>query len=184
MAWLSFAVFIGIVVGMSGLAVTGFAYRSVYIVLVPLGLIWFLLFGLAANIPGSDLDRDARQIGTEVAMLGVAVATGGFFGGILFRKRGQVAPEAPQQQDSVKKCPDCAEFVREDARKCRFCGHQFGEASSSPPLPKTDALQGGAAASSFAPRSLRGWVEPPQGRESKEESRNSLRPESNRESQG
>lgn len=27
-----------------------------------------------------------------------------------------------------KKCPDCAEMVLADARKCRFCGHEFGSA--------------------------------------------------------
>jgi hypothetical protein len=25
----------------------------------------------------------------------------------------------------VKKCPDCAELVKSEARKCRFCGHEF-----------------------------------------------------------
>ncbi len=27
-----------------------------------------------------------------------------------------------------KKCPDCAEMVLADARKCRFCGYEFGPA--------------------------------------------------------
>jgi predicted RNA-binding Zn-ribbon protein involved in translation (DUF1610 family) len=31
-----------------------------------------------------------------------------------------VAPASAQ-----KKCPDCAEMVLADAKKCRFCGHDF-----------------------------------------------------------
>jgi uncharacterized membrane protein YeaQ/YmgE (transglycosylase-associated protein family) len=27
----------------------------------------------------------------------------------------------------MKQCPDCAELVKSEARKCRFCGHEFGE---------------------------------------------------------
>lgn len=28
-------------------------------------------------------------------------------------------------QPGYKRCPDCAEDVREQARRCRFCGHSF-----------------------------------------------------------
>jgi len=31
----------------------------------------------------------------------------------------------PQQAPAQRKCPDCAEMVLAEARKCRFCGHEF-----------------------------------------------------------
>jgi hypothetical protein len=37
-------------------------------------------------------------------------------------------------KSELKTCPDCAEQVRVAARKCRFCGYQFGE---PPPLRRT-----------------------------------------------
>lgn len=28
--------------------------------------------------------------------------------------------------EGMKQCPECAELVRGEARKCRFCGYEFG----------------------------------------------------------
>ena len=33
----------------------------------------------------------------------------------------------------MKKCPDCAELVQDDARVCRFCRHEFSEQGASKP---------------------------------------------------
>lgn len=35
----------------------------------------------------------------------------------------------------LKKCPVCAEDVRVEARKCRFCGYQFPEPEADQPVP-------------------------------------------------
>src|SRR5579871_2127931 len=36
--------------------------------------------------------------------------------------------------DEYKRCPDCAEMVRAQARKCRFCGYRFEGRQPTPTL--------------------------------------------------
>lgn len=40
-------------------------------------------------------------------------------------RRRAIANVAGIPMGGGKICPDCAEEVRKEARKCRFCGHQF-----------------------------------------------------------
>jgi len=37
-------------------------------------------------------------------------------------------PAPPLATPAQEKCPDCAEMVLVDAKKCRFCGHDFSNA--------------------------------------------------------
>lgn len=75
---------------------------------------------------------------TPPASLWVKFLVGAFVGGIVtdvvtiplyaakvkkdlaLRPRGQAEANYP-----TKKCPDCAENVKSEAKVCRYCGHQF-----------------------------------------------------------
>ena len=42
---------------------------------------------------------------------------------LLKSKKGE--PETRRVLEGMKKCPECAELVKKDARVCRFCGYEF-----------------------------------------------------------
>jgi hypothetical protein len=42
---------------------------------------------------------------------------------LLKSKKGE--PEKRRVLEEMKKCPECTELVKKDARVCRFCGYEF-----------------------------------------------------------
>lgn len=51
---------------------------------------------------------------------------------VLLLPADEKAVEARDLQAGGKKCPDCAEIIKADARVCRFCGNRNFEDHSSP----------------------------------------------------
>ena len=43
-------------------------------------------------------------------------------------KKSSVADDAPSARTHIV-CPECAEFVRKEAKKCKHCGHMFAAVS-------------------------------------------------------
>lgn len=74
-----------------------------------------------------------------VRAAGFAIAVGimGFVGGFLLWLLGVVFGGTRVSSSRTKKCPQCAEDVKGDARICRFCRYDFA-AAPRPPSPKPD----------------------------------------------
>lgn len=41
--------------------------------------------------------------------------------------------------EGMKQCPECAELVKGEARKCRFCGYEFGDSVPAEKFVAVDA---------------------------------------------
>lgn len=99
------------------------------VVLVVIGL-YFLPYIVAA----SNKKQNSAAIGALNFFLGWTVV--GWVVALVWAMSKDASQPAPQVHVNVptpaplpgaqKKCPDCAEMVLADARKCRFCGHEFG----------------------------------------------------------
>jgi hypothetical protein len=59
--------------------------------------------------------------------------------------------------DQLKKCPDCAEMVRAEARVCRFCGYRFDRPRAGGGSALADLLRRPQAAVVPLPELLAGW---------------------------
>jgi hypothetical protein len=100
-----------------------------WLAMVVVGLI-FAGKTVAASGAGSEAAKAGAAIGGGImAFISGAMSIGmavfcavGFF---VFHFIGREGQKAMAPDEATKRCPDCAELVNHQARKCKHCGHQF-----------------------------------------------------------
>ncbi|SMX44835.1 hypothetical protein [Octadecabacter ascidiaceicola] len=122
--WQSGEWLVGLVVGVTFLVLLSIPYIRVFAALI-VSLLWAVLAGAL----GIDLFELSESSAVVVGILAFVISLSAHFGFITWSKdidaKDQDPSGSPAERKEEKECPDCAEWIKKKALKCRFCGHDF-----------------------------------------------------------
>jgi len=90
-----------------------------------ISLIFVLIYFLPSIWAARHHHKDATWIFAVNLLLGWTLA--GWIVAIVWANKEKPIEE---EDKTLKKCPRCAEFIKKEATKCRFCGHEFANTSN------------------------------------------------------
>ena len=96
------------------------------------GVLSWLLFGVVSAVVASNKGRS----GCAWFGLGVLLGPIGLILAFAVQPPHAQVPPANPQPSALKKCPACAELIRQDAVKCRFCGEKLTSSRGGPSAPE------------------------------------------------
>lgn len=83
-------------------------------------LIFWLLMGVVSSVVMSQKGRSS----CAGFLLGVLLGPIGLIIALVLKKDQEQINRAEWQDGKVRQCPQCAEYIKSEARKCRFCGSE------------------------------------------------------------
>ncbi len=99
-------------------------------------LVVWLLFGVATAVAASNKGLS----GCAWFLLGVILGPFGLILSLVVPKNQRAVERSAIGAGTMKKCPFCAEMIRAEAVKCRFCGTDLGGPLQPPPIIKDEGL--------------------------------------------
>jgi hypothetical protein len=101
-------------------------------------LVLWLLCGIITGVVGSNKGRD----GCSWFALGVLLGPFGIILALVVSPNRKQLDEQAVAFGDMKKCPYCAELVRKEAVKCRYCGESLAVGASAPVTPESRHFTG------------------------------------------